>query len=208
MISIGAYYKHVTDHIFLKTTEEYDPIQDIGFKRYQNAGTSYVYGVEFTFNRQFDFLPGFLSGFGVNTNIALSLSRMSVPGRPNSQPMSGQTPLLYNAGLFYEKHGIVARVALNYTGAFLKELNLASIVPLGGTEPELVHKDSDFDLFQGEFYSIDASVGYKFNSHLSLYLEASNLLDNPSVDYIGKRERPHRTGFNKQSGQLVLKFKL
>lgn len=206
MVSIGGYYKYVTDHIFLKTTEEYDPIQDIGFKRYVNAANSYVLGLELTLNRRFESLPGMLNGFGVNTNLALSLSRMQVPGRPRSQAMSGQTPLLYNLGLFYEKYGLTARVALNYTGPFLKELNLAAIVPLGGTKPELVHKDTDFDLYQGEFYALDMSVGYRFNTHFSLFVEASNLLDAPSADYIGVRERPHRTGYYRQRGQLVAKY--
>jgi TonB-dependent receptor len=206
MISIGTYYKYVTDHIFLKTTEEYDPIQDIGFKRYVNAATSYVLGMEFTINRRFDFLPGFLGGFGVNSNLALSLSRMQVPGRPKGQAMSGQTPLLYNLGLFYEKYDIVARVALNYIGPFLKELNLAAVVPLGGTKPELVHKGTDFDLYQAAYYSLDMSVGYRFNPHFSLFFEASNLLDAPSADYIGVRERPHRTGYYRQRGQLVAKY--
>ncbi|MBU6342219.1 MAG: TonB-dependent receptor [Bacteroidetes bacterium] len=206
MFSIGTYYKYVTDHIFLKTTEEYDPIQDIGFKRYANASNSFVWGFECTLNRRFDFLPGIWGGFGVNSNVAWSLSRMSVPGRPASQPMSGQTPVLYNMGLFYEKYGIVARTALNYTGAFLKELNLAAVVPLGGTKPELVHTNTDFDLFQGAFYSLDLSVGYRFNPHFSVYLEASNLLDAPNVDYVGKRERPHRTGYNRQRGQIVAKY--
>lgn len=208
MVSIGGYYKYVTDHIFLKTTEEYDPIQDIGFKRYDNAGNSYVLGAEFTINRQLDFLPGVLGGLGINANIAFSLSRMSVPGRPSSQAMSGQTPLLYNFGLFYEKYGIMSRIALNYTGPFLKELNLAAIIPIGGTVPELVHKDTDFDLFQGDFYSLDLSVGYRFDKHASIFVEASNLLDYPSVDYIGKRERPHRTGFYKPRAQLVFRYTL
>jgi len=206
MLSIGTYYKYVTDHIFLKTTEEYDPIQDIGFKRYVNAENSYVLGLEFTLNRRFEFLPGMLNGFGLNTNLALSLSRMQVPGRPASQAMSGQTPLLYNIGLFYEKYGLSARVACNYTGPFLKELNLAAIVPLGGTKPELVHTGTDFDLYEAEFYSLDFSIGYRFNTHFSLFVEASNLLDYASADYVGVRERPHRTGFYRQRGQLVLKY--
>ncbi len=206
MVSIGTYYKYVTDHIFLKTTEEYDPIQDIGFKRYVNAETSYVLGLEFTINRRFETLPGFLSGFGVNTNLAFSLSRMQVPGRPSEQAMSGQTPLLYNLGIFYEKYGITTRVALNYTGPFLKELNLASIVPIGGTKPELVHKGTDFDLYQDQFYSLDLSVGYLFNTHFSLFVEVSNLLDAPSTEYVGVRERPHRTGYYRQRGQLVAKY--
>jgi len=208
MVSIGTYYKYVTDHIFLKTTEEYDPIQDIGFKRYVNAESSYVLGLECTLNRRLDFLTGIWNGFGVNANLAWSLSRMEVPGRPSSQAMSGQTPLLYNFGLFYEKYGLTTRIALNYTGAFLKELNLASIVPIGGTKPELVHKNTDFDLYEAEYYALDLSIGYRFNKHLALFIEASNLLNSPSAEYIGVRERPHRTGFYRQRGQLVAKYTL
>ena len=76
LFTIGAYYKKITDHIFTKVEADQDPLSDILYKYYANAGNSYVMGAEASIDKQFTFLPGFWSGFGVNANITYSYSRM------------------------------------------------------------------------------------------------------------------------------------
>jgi outer membrane receptor protein involved in Fe transport len=159
-------------------------------KKYENASTSYVYGVEFTFIRRFDFFPGVLSGLGTNSNITLSDSRMNIPGRANSQKMTEQTPLIYNLGLTYEYKKWNARIALNYIGKHLKEVNLASLVGIG-----LLHKDDDFDTYVNRNYNLDCQVSYQVNKRLSIYVEGMNLMNSPERKYIGKEWRNLRTEF-------------
>ena len=88
-------------------------------------------------------------------------------------------------------------------GAYLKELNLASVKGIG-----LLHKDTDFDVFQGEMYSLDYQLSYDFKKHFTVYIELNNLLDAPFVEYIGKRERPSRTEYYRQRGQIGFKYEL
>ncbi|MBK8659914.1 MAG: TonB-dependent receptor, partial [Bacteroidetes bacterium] len=146
MFSIGTYYKYVIDHIFATAQADFDARTGIVFKSFTNAGKSWVWGAEVNLQRKFDFIPSWGSGFGVNANITYSISRMQVaPGREIKQAMAEQTPLLYNVALFYEKYGVNARIALNYTGAYLKELNLASVKGIG-----LIHKNTDFDIFRAK----------------------------------------------------------
>jgi TonB-dependent receptor len=201
MFSVGTYYKYITDHIFATSQADADPVSGIIYKSYQNAGKSWVWGVEAMVKRQFTFLPKFLSGFGVDANITYSLSRMQVPGRSSAQPMSEQTPLLFNVGLFYEKYGLSARIAFNYTGAFLKELNLAAVVGQG-----LLHKDASYDVFMGKYYALDAQVAYTFKKHYTFFLELNNLLDWPYMEYRGSTDRPIRVEYYRQRGQLGFKY--
>lgn len=203
MFSIGTYYKYITDHIFGTQQSDFDQRTGIVFKGYTNAGKSWVWGAEANIQRKFDFIPSWGGGFGINANLTYSLSRMQVPGREKKQSMAEQTPLLYNVSLFYEKYGVNARVALNYTGPYLKELNLASVKGIG-----LIHKDTDFDIFQAETYSLDFMVGYDFKDHFTVFIEFNNLLNYPFVEYRGKRERPVRTEFYGQRGQVGFRYEM
>jgi TonB-dependent receptor len=124
MVSAGVFGKLVTDHIFATMSADVDQRTGIIFKSYQNAETSYVVGAEAQFNRRFDFLPGFAKGFGINANYTYIHSRMNVPGRSKPQPLPRQADHLFNIALFYELHGVQARLALNYRGPYLMELNL------------------------------------------------------------------------------------
>jgi TonB-dependent receptor len=211
MFSIGTYGKYIIDHIFMTvssdTTQSFATDATAGFvtKSFKNAGNSWVWGVEADFKRKFDFLPRFLSGFGLSANITYSISRMYVPGRSKGQQMAEQTPLLYNVSLFYEKYGVNARIAMNYTGASLLELNLVS---KPGGNGELLHKDKSFDTFLGEIYSLDFQLSYDFLKHFSVYIEANNLLDSPYKEYRGDPNRPIRIEYYKPRGQIGFKYEL
>ncbi|MFN8300515.1 MAG: TonB-dependent receptor [Chitinophagales bacterium] len=203
LFTVGTYFKYITDHIFVTTQADFDPRTGIVYKAPTNAGKSWVFGVEANIQRKMDFLPGGWGGIGVSANITYSLSRMQVPGRDNSQAMAEQTPLLYNVALYYEKYGLETRLALNYTGAYLKELNLASVKGLG-----LLHKDSDYDIFQGENYSLDFQCAYTFKKHYTVYVEMNNLLDWPYLEFMGNKNRPIRVEYYRQRGQVGFKYEL
>ncbi|NDC40878.1 MAG: TonB-dependent receptor, partial [Chitinophagia bacterium] len=204
LITIGGYYKAVQDHIFTVISADTDPVTGIFFKRYANSGQSFIAGFEGSIDKHFDFLKGFWSGFGASFNITYSTSRMKVPGRPTGQALTEQTPLIYNAALYYEKGKVNTKLALNYTGPYLIGLNL-------GTDPatgELLHKDTDYDLFRGEMYSLDYQLSVAINKHFSAYGEANNLLDAPWITYIGQPWRPKRIEYYHQRFQVGLKFEL
>jgi TonB-dependent receptor len=201
--TVGAYFKYVTDHIFHVLTSDIDSSSGIIIKKFENSNSSWIFGVELNFSRQFNFLPGFASGFGISGNLTYSVSRMRVPGRSAAQAMSEQTPILYNVSLFYEKYGVSARIALNYTGPFLEALNMSAVKGIG-----LLHKDAGFDIFVGQNYSLDLQVGYEFKDHYNVFFEATNLLDWPSIEYRGSPKRPTRYEYYRQRIQVGFKYTL
>lgn len=203
IMTLGVYYKDVKDHIFTSVSADKDPVQGILYKKYENAGNSFVTGVEASIDKQLDFLHGFWSGFGLSANITYSYSRMQVPGRDSKQAMTEQTPLLYNLAVYYDKGRVNARLALNYTGAYLRELNLAAVDGFG-----ILHKDTDYDLFVGELYSLDFQAAVKISKHFSTYIEANNLMNAPYKTYIGQEWRVKRIEYYGQRLQLGVKFEL
>jgi len=208
MFSIGGYYKHVTDHIFVSSQADENPFSGgIMNKTFLNADKSFVAGIEAMIDRKFDFLPGVLGGLGISANITCSYSQMQVPGRPSRQAMTEQTPLLYNVAIFYERNKLTARLALNYRGAFSTDINLAAN-PDTAFRGQPLHMDTDYDLFMGEAYSLDFQLAYRINKHISTYLELNNLTDAPYRTYIGRPERPIRTEYYRQKGMVGFKFEL
>ena len=131
---------------------------------------------------------------------------MKVPGRPGSQAMSEQSPLLYNVSIQYDKYGVKSSLALNYNSPYLLELNLATLP--NSTSNQLLHTNSDFDIFLGEQYSLDFQISYEFRKHFMVYFEANNLLDWSYKEYVGNPNRPLRVEYYKQRGQVGFKYEL
>jgi TonB-dependent receptor len=202
MFSIGGYYKKIKDHIFTVSTSQTDA-SGITLKTFANAPDSWVGGIELLLNRKFTFLKGAWSGLGINSNVTYSFSRMKVPGRPKAQQMTEQTPLLYSIALYYEYKKIDTRFALLYNGSYLSELNLTSI-----NNAELLHKDSDYDTFIGEYYSLDYEFSYQITKRLSAYLELNNLLNAAEKKYRGQTWRTISSEYYRMKGQIGIRFEL
>ena len=134
---------------------------------------------------------------------------MRVPGRDLIQSMPEQTPIIYNVALFYEKYNFSARLALNYTGAALAEVNTAALVSLTGQPTgKLLHQDTNFDVFTGQGYSLDCLASYKFMKHYTIFAGAGNLLDWPTTIYRGNPNRPMLTEYYGQKIELGFKYTL
>jgi TonB-dependent receptor len=207
MVSAGVFYKYVTDHIFATITADVDQRTGIIYKSFENADNSYVLGVEVSLNRKFDFLPSFLSGFGLSGNYTYIHSEMNVPGRSNAQPLPRQAEHLFNLALFYEKHNIQARLAANYKGPYLLELNLAAVDD-GNGNPILLHDNTDFDVFLDDFLSLDLSISYTFKKHWTVFADANNLLNWPYRLYRGNENRPVQVEYYDRRAQIGVRYSL
>ena len=115
-------------------------------------------------------LPSFLSGFGYSLNLTLSDSEENLFTRPTEKMhFAKQAGKLYNAAIFYEKHGIQARLAYTYTGSFIKSF---------GT-------DVNSDMYQSPRRIVDAKISYRVNKHITVFADAINLGQEPLDEYTG-----------------------
>jgi TonB-dependent receptor len=185
--SVAAFYKRFQNYIqhgsrfveftnggVTNTIEERAPLNGKGGK---------VYGIEGSFQRFFDFLPGALSGLGMQVNATYvknkgitnsGLKNQSAgPGGSQGQPGSSGTVLTVNSleGLskyafnvvgMYEKYGLALRLAYNWRSKFLvTAVDCCTYLPA----------------WQMSAGFLDGSVRYAINDHIELSVQGSNLLN-------------------------------
>ncbi|NMN04621.1 TonB-dependent receptor [Novosphingobium sp. SG919] len=143
-----------------------------------NVSKGGVKGFEIGAQRFFDFLPGWLSGFGVQANYTLADSNAGViaqgtAGSTNqvAVPLIGLSKHSFNLIALYDKFGFNFRLAYNWRSKYL--LTTTGV----GTQtlPEFVRP----------YGVLDASASYDFNEHLSLTLDASNVTNTAYRSYLG-----------------------
>ena len=200
VISANAFYKDLSNYRFTLITNgaAYAPsptgVADITEAR--NARDGHLAGIEFNWQQTFDFLPGWASGFGVFANYTLTDAEIKTSrafaGR-DTFTLPGQSDETYNAALFYERHGLSARISYTHRGDFLEAINAAN--------PGL-------DLYVEGRGQLDFTASYDFGNGMELFGEAKNLTDSAGVRYYGSKERTYeyeKFGYNVFVG---VRFKL
>ncbi|MET0374287.1 MAG: TonB-dependent receptor [Rhizorhabdus sp.] len=179
-LSAAVFHKTIDDFIVQSFGEELFPIANAGnipvgglivgtntakfsVRRPRNAQSLKVKGLELNLVHTFDWLPGILSGFGVQANATFVKTNrefditqvgtsFAAEGIGNSQ----------NATVFYEKYGISARIAYNRRERFLQTL-------AGGPGNEPV--------FVRDYGQFDGSVAVNVTPFAQVFLEGTNLFN-------------------------------
>lgn len=154
----------------------------------RNSGDGELRGIELTFNRQLRFLPGFLNGLGLNSNIAWFDSEATLVTDlrgGETVPLFKQPDKTANFSVYYEKHGIFARLSYNLRGRYLDSIT-------GGQEPfneleTIGIPPGSRDIYVEELGRIDFTMRYKITPNFQVFLEAINLTNEP-VERVLKHE--------------------
>jgi len=213
LVSGGAFYKNIQDFIYRYrdgsyTTEKFvtdfpgqsNPIpagDEFTLIQPRNGGSVNVYGFEVAIQRQLDFLPGFLKGFGVYANYTFTRSNTDGIFNEDGEERTdvkfpGTSPNLFNFSLSYETKRFSSRLSANYADSYVFEL--------GGNNFEDSYYDSQFFL--------DANASYKITSKLRLFGEANNLTNQPLRFYQGIESRTMQAEFYRPRYNFGIKFDL
>jgi TonB-dependent receptor len=118
----------------------------------------------------FDFLPGAWQNFGVVANATFSDDKGyrgidRVTG--DLLPFPGVSELSYNASLYYETEKFSVRTAYNWRKAWLINPNGRGLLPE----------------FNDDYGTLDASVSWNANEHVTVFADIVNLLDEQRIEY-------------------------
>lgn len=179
LASVGVFYKDLEDYVFELTTRGTYAGLAADITRPENAPDGYIRGIEFNYQQQFTFLPGWMSGFGVAANYTWTDAEMTLPfagpGRGTTAALPNQSDTTVNLSVFYETSRFNARLAWTDRSDFLQEFNYA---------------DPRLDIYWEGRSQLDFTADFDVTETVNVYLEAKNLTDSEGVRYAGDRSRP------------------
>ena len=194
IISGGVFYKSIQDFTYTYVSENED-----GYEVYQplNGDNASIFGAEFSFQRQLDFLPGFLQNLGVYLNYTyLNSNAEGIRNEDGDErgdlDLPGSTPNMFNASLSYGDKRFSARLSANFSDAYLDEL--------GGNDFE--------DRYYDKQFFMDFNASYAINRNFSLYMSLNNITDQPLRYYQGVKNRTMQMEYYKQRLTFGLKYDL
>ena len=202
LASVGGFHKRIDNAIYTFTSGERD-VQDpfgqgrtfeiVSRSQLRNADLGTVTGVEIAYQQPFTFLPAPFNALGLNANTTITTSDVDVPEFENdpSRPdysFFQQADWVYNVVPYLQTGGFEARVAINYQGEYLDDID-------GGSPLE--------DEYVGERTTVDVNATYQFETvpgAPELVLQVENVTNEPEVTRAG---RAGRLGFHYLSGRTV-----
>ncbi len=194
MASFGVFYKNMNDYIFSTRgyyeNAIYSPYiiavssgshEPITAYSKANGNSADLAGFEATLMQRFLFLPGFLSGFGINANYTYTWSQALMPGFSQYTALPGQSEHVGNVALFYEKYGFSVRLALNVQSSYIFELD-TYIDPAGAKLLLPNYTDTHSQL--------DCSVSQNLSRDVTVLAAVNNLTNAPARLYLGSPGYP------------------
>lgn len=178
LISLGVFYKDIKDEIFsLNSIETLDlglgrGPEQVDVSQPTNAQSATIFGIEAAVQQSLTFLPKPFDGLGVNVNATFIDSNLDVltTAGPRRLGFFLQPRWAYNATVFYENGPVEARLAYNYTGAFLETIN------------QTIPGADQFWKWRG---TLDAQIRIRVTSNIDLFIEGENLTDSRRIELTG-----------------------
>ncbi len=186
-LTLALFYKDIKDYIFSGnspetytsngTTVTFDVTRSI------NGEKGSVKGLELAYQQFFDFLPGPLSGLGLQANFTYVDSNGGAntaintldPNQTNNAadqtlPLEGLSKYSYNIAAMYEKYGISARLAYNWRSEYLLTTSAANI---------------NAPVWYEDFGQLDASLLVSVTDNIKVGVQGTNLLNSRSFLDVG-----------------------
>jgi TonB-dependent receptor len=173
----GTVFRHNFDgYIMYKAVPEVYQGVNYDTTRPFNTDNGHLQGVEVGYQQFYDWLPGFLSGFGLQANATYMEGGVTSSVNPglNGKTFGGMSKWSYNLVAMYERGPWSGRLAYNWRSKF---------VQVYGDRPGNAGTSPARDLIAAPMSSLDGSLSFKIKPNLSLNLTGTNLLNFKYVDY-------------------------
>ena len=154
----------------------------------QGTGNS-IQGAEFDYRQGFTFLPSFLSKTGMEINATYAPSNSGERDLAgNKIPFQDNSTESGNFILWYQDDHFQARLAYNYRS---KRAVMDSVGGITGME-----------MYEAPQKYLDASVSYKFNKYVEVFLDGTNLTNEYQHYYLVWPDQPAHSTFSERMFML------
>jgi TonB-dependent receptor len=217
LFSIGGFYKVVKDIDYIKQSriKFYAPGDTVGttYTLFQPANLpepSKVWGIEVELQSNLRFLPSPFDGLVINCNFSRIHSETVLPfvrtqreSRPPFRvtfvdtsrviPMPGQSDLIANLSLGYEKGDFSGRISWIYQSNALKTID---------------SDDQKADGYTDDYSRWDLTLQYKLPWHIGVMLSVNNLTNVPDRSFTSSKGFPTEEKYFGWNADLGLRFEL
>jgi TonB-dependent receptor len=164
----GTAFSHKFKNRVITTTED-TTINGVPYRVTKpiNISDASLHGYELGYRQFYDFLPGWLGGFGMEANFTY-MSGTQTNEKGVEGEFLGQSKTSYNLVGLYERDSVYARLAYNWRSKFLAE------------KP---YRSTGRELWVAPLSTLDASLGYNINKNTTISIDVSNLLNQAYHDY-------------------------
>jgi len=181
LFSVGFFYKDIADFSYEQeyTFDELDssgnPILvddgELEYTTFLNGAGATNYGIELIARQRLHFLPGALAGFSVAASATFTESEAEYPARDDNRdlPLEGFSDTILTLALDYDWKNFSARLDYHYRSDYIEGLG----------------DDIESDEFYAAEYRVDYQMAYRLMENLELYMNVSNLTEEPQISYQG-----------------------
>ena len=232
--TVGLFYKDMKDFVFSsnRVVDYSADNNDEGLmgrwnvNSFLNGEQATVYGAEFTWQQNLEFLPGFLSNLGTYVNYSYSQSIADVGRTTNERythglaelfefvgrdvdpdykyitPLEGQRPHIFNAGLDYTQGDFFTQITYQWSAP--------AISSYGSNDQTLVSVGNVYyDQFNGASRDLSFTARYWLSDNFQVWFDASNILNDLERDYFYKPDLyPYTSELNGREVTLGLRYRL
>ena len=180
-VTAGVFYKNIDNFIATSTfSGEFAGVDgEADISQSLNGESATLWGLEFSWQQRLSFLPSPLDGLLISANYTIvdSESIIDFGGDRGRQtlPLFRQSDNVANFTIGYEKYGISLRLSASYRDQYLDDYIFNDDSP-----------NTDLDLWASDHIQWDFTAAYRLNQNIKLYMEISNLGDEPFQTHYGK----------------------
>ena len=176
LVSAGIFFKRINNFVVNEVSYgSYKNYTDCEITRPVNGFDGNLFGIELGLQRDFGFIHPSLKCLGFDGNFTYTTTSVSkcYVGNKEDQIMPGSPEHMLNASLYFDKGGFKARFSYNFTSAF--------------QDDEEFQSDTRLRRYYDATKYMDVNLSYTLGrrAKTTLYVEATNLLNQPLRYYIG-----------------------
>lgn len=193
LLSAAVFHRRLDGYVQRYADDEVIGGTTYSITRPRNTGEGTLKGFEVGYSQFYDFLPGWLSGFGTQLNYTrISAEAESPTGQ--MQPLTNVSKHAFNAVLMYQYDRFSARLAWNRRTDYTASFNSS-----GDQPSEIRHADEDW---------LDVALNYDLNERVTVFAEATNLLGGSTRNYFGSPAFPRDFASPERTYTVGARFRL
>lgn len=199
MLSVSVFQKNISDFIYKGVTRESRPPITVALFQNLNGADQKIRGTELSWVQSLSMLPSPFNGLGFSVNATFVKGESEFPtfnvttgatGKRTEDFVPQQPKRVYNAQVYWEKYGFTARVAVNYTDEFVREV--------GGLAGAVTNNDAT---------RWDAQVSYRITRNFTVFVDGKNITREMKRWYDTTPNRPEELEYSGWNGAAGVRFR-